>query len=168
MATKLRLSSGDPKPKVTTGIGGGSSGRGVLDEQADVRDLISSLVGKGYTTLMDDNSRAAYNRLQILLGRPRAQKLMEQVFIYNQNPEHQRRPVEDKINTFYNLGSRDAQTNDLLKKTKSLGYGVLPAFRESNFVPNIMLQGKAAETGTTASAPLSDEIKQKVLLKFNR
>lgn len=166
MATKIKIvKSGDPNKGTLTEEKVTLKGRGPIEDTADIRDIITGLVGKGYTALSDDDVRGGYGRLQTLVGRPKAQKLMEQIFIYNQRPENRGLPVEDRISRFYDAGSGDAATNDVIGKAKSFGYGVLPGFRNS---PNVLNQGLLGKIPVTAQLNPNEELKRKIMLKVGK
>lgn len=135
--------------------------RSSLDTSVEARDIMSGLVGKGYTT-SSPTTADAFERLSVIYGRPKAQKLMEQMFIYNQNPEVQKLPVESRISRFYDKGSMNPEVNKILTENRGLGYGVLPGFRESPFVLNQELQGRLP----MAKGASGDELKKKVALKI--
>lgn len=128
-----------------------SKGRTPSDDTADVRDLLATMVGKGYTSLNDEESRGNYARLRSLLGDTQAQKLMTHVFIQNQNPSFSQLPVESKIKSFYDIPSGDEEVSKVLGKVKTLGYGVLPGFRQSSLLSNQQLGGRISPVEETVS-----------------
>lgn len=140
--------------------------RSPVDTDIEARDIISSLVGKGYTSLSDEDARNSYNRLRVIYGQPKAQKLLEQISIYNQRPELRNLPLEERISKFYTIGSSNPAANEIISKAGKLGYGVLPGFRESPYVPNQQLQGLTPDV--VAAAPMAEEVKKKVLLRLGK
>lgn len=134
-----------------------------VDTDVEARDIISGLVGKGYISLSDDDSRNAYNRLRVIYGDPKAQKVMQQISIFNQRPELKKLPTEERISKFYTIGSSNPLAQEAISRGNNLSYGVLPAFRNSPYVMNQELQG-------TSAAPISggDEVKKKVMLKLGK
>lgn len=146
MAVKVKVKSGDPKKGTVEEKSFISQGRTPLDDTADVRDILSGIVGGGYTGLSDDTARAKYTRLQALVGPDKAQKLMTHMFIFNQNPATQKLPVEARIKSFYDNPAGDADVSGVLGKVKSFGYGVLPGFRESTSFSNSQLAGQVPMT----------------------
>lgn len=160
MATKIRI--GDPKPKDAAYYG---KGRTPLDDTADIRDIVSAFVGRGYTNLADDDIKGGYARMTHLLGAPKAQKLMTQIFLHNQRPENQKLPVEDRISRFYDAGSGDPETNQIISKSRQFGYGVLPGFRTSSYAINQGLQGQSP---LLAQANPNEALKEKIRLKINK
>lgn len=138
--------------------------RSSLDTSVEARDIISGLVGKGYTRSAPETNEA-FQRLSVIYGKPQAQKIMEQMFIYNQNPQTHKLPTEQRISGFYDKGSLNADVNRILKENKGLGYGVLPGFRNSPFVLNQELQGLLPAIAGTGS---SDELKKKGALLIEK
>lgn len=143
-----------------------SKGRTPIDDTADVRDLLTALVGKGYTSLSDADSRADYQRLQALVGQDKAQKLATHAFIYNQNPANQRLPVEAKIKGFYDAPAGDPDVQSTLKKVGAFGYGVLPGFRESVNHTNQVLAGRIPATVAVTETPEQSKVKLRIANKL--
>lgn len=128
----LRLSEdtggGGDKPTAKQETATGKA-RTSIDTTADVRDIVNAFIGKGGVGMKDETSRADYLRLRGLLGDEKAQKLMESVFIHNQR--NAAVPMEKRIQTFYDVGSNNADVDGLIKNMKNLGYGPLVGgFRE--------------------------------------
>lgn len=161
MATKLKVRTGDPKKKEVEETIFLGKNRTPIDDTADTRDILTGLIGKGYTALSDDSIRGGFQRLQALVGPERARKLMTHAFIFNQNPAMQKLPTEAKIKTFYETPSGDADVQGLLGKVKSFGYGVLPGFRESSYQVNQELAGRIPPT-TAMVDPALQKIKLRV------
>lgn len=155
MATKIRIKA--TEEPVTPVI----RNKSPLDTTADVRDLLSGLVGGGFTKLSEGDAGANFGRLRNILGPQKANELLAKVLVYNQSPENKALPVEARIQRFY-----DTQKNDpVINKARTFGYGVLPGFRESPNALNQQLQGKLP-MATTAS--IDPEIGRKIMLKINK
>lgn len=129
-----------------------------LDEIANSRDSLSFLAGKGYTSLSDDDARANYTSLSKTVGVPLAQKLVNQIFLYNQRPEVKNFNPEQRVNGFYEIGSSDKDTGAYLRKVKNFGTGVLPGFRDSVLINNRKLTGKEIDTPPIASTSDKEKI----------
>lgn len=157
-AVRLRLPATDPVVKEKVII---SKGRTPLDDTADVRDILSGLVGKGMTGLNDDDSRNGYNRLQQLVGPQQANKLMNHMFVFNSRPDLKGAAPEARIKTFYDTPTSDPDVSSTLGKVKSFGYGVLPGFRQSSSQLNQGLSGQ-----TSPSVAVVDPAVAKVKLKI--
>jgi ribosomal protein L23 len=138
--------------------------RNAVDESFDIRDIMYQLVGSG-NALKPDDKMAMYGRLQTLLGADKAQKLMNHAYIFNTRPDVQKLPTEAKITSFFNIGSNDADVNQLIQKTKALGYGVQPGFRTSVSDANQRLAGRLG--GDVALNP-NEEMQKKVMLKIRK
>lgn len=165
----LRVSSpktGEPP------IGGGSMEEKVLvtknkpqvDQNFDLRDRLAELVGKG-NALNPDDRAAIYGNLVNLLGKDKAQKVFQHAYIFNSRPDIQKLPLEDKLKSFYTIGSNDADVMEVLGRTKNLGYGVLPGFRNSFSQINQQLTGQIP---VTESVQVPEEMQRKVALKIRK
>lgn len=128
----------------------------------DVRDRLSELVGKGNALLPDDKA-AIYSNLVTTLGEQKARKVMDHAYLFNQRPDVQGLPTEEKIRAFYSIGSNDPDVGGLIARSKSLGYGALAGFRSSSSNLNQQLAGRAPIV-----APTESEIKRKVMLSVKK
>ena len=131
----------------------------------DLRDRLSELVGRG-NTLNPDDKAAIYGNLVANLGKEKAQKVMNHAYIFNQRPDILNLPLEDKLKAFYTIGSNDADVNALIAKSKTLGQGVVPGFRQSSSDINQQLSGQVPATATTVA--VSPEIQRRVMLQVKK
>lgn len=134
------------------------------DDTADVRDILSSLVGRGVSNLTDNSTRAEYQRLMALVGPQKANKLITQVFAHNSRSQSV--PMEKRVQSFYDIGSNDAEVDEVLKKVKSFGYGVLPGFREQGKQSLQELTGRVSSSETAGVD--NSQLQQKVMLRLNK
>lgn len=141
-----------------------SPGRPQTTVDFDVRDKLAELIGKG-NALSGDDRNAIYDTLVKSLGPQKAQKVMAHTYMFNQRPEVQGLPVEDKLRSFYTIGSNDSDVGGLIAKSKSLGYGPVQGFRTSNSAMNQLLAGRIPATAETVGIP---EIKNKVMLSTKK
>lgn len=133
------------------------SSRSNLDDMADVRDLLSALVGAGKGGLRADDQSAVYSRLAAILGKPTASKLITQVHIFNERPDTVMKNAEQRITQFYDTGSRDPELDTLIKKTKTLGQGPLAGANQSvNDLTKKVYQGVDVK-GSVANTTKQDE-----------
>lgn len=159
---KVYGGGGGEKPVVEEKATTGKS-RTTLDDTADVRDILNAFVGKGSTGLQDDGSRSDAERLRVLLGAEKANKLLTQVFIHNQRNSSV--PMEKRIQTFYDVGSNDKEVSDIITNVKSFGYGPLAGFRDSSKQSNQVLSGKLpADMASTTTSDLNN----RVMLRLNK
>src|SRR5687767_5454141 len=77
-----------------------SKSRGPLEDSVRVRDLISGLVGGGYTDLTNDDAQKNFAGLQSVLGRAKANEILQKIVIHNQDPRYKAKPIEERITTF--------------------------------------------------------------------
>lgn len=162
---KVLLRVGDPKKptevKEEAFYGGG---RTPIDQSFDIRDRLAELIGSG-NVLKPDDKAAIYGSLTSTLGADKARKIMDHIYIFNTRNDVKSLPVEEKIKTFYNMGSNDPDVMALINKTKSLAYGPLRGFRESS---SDMNQQMAGRTPVVASNGVSPEIQKKVMLRIGK
>lgn len=163
MAVKLKVKAVDPVVKENVII---SKGRTPLDDTADVRDILSGLVGKGMTGLNDDDSRNSYTKLQGLVGPQQAQKLMNHMFVFNSRPDLKGAAPEARIKTFYDSPSSDPDVSGTLGKVKSFGYGVLPGFRQSSSQLNQGLSGQSSPEVAVVAPDAQRAVKLKIASKL--
>jgi hypothetical protein len=112
-----------------------------LEKGFDVRDRIAELVGSN-NVLNPDDKAAIYGDLVKTMGQDQAKKVMDHVYIFNTRPEYRSLPMEEKLRSFYALGSNDPDVQGIISKTKSLGYGPQQGFRTSNSQANQILAGR--------------------------
>lgn len=146
--------------------GGGTPSNDPTRQQFDVRDSITALVGKGYTSVSDDDARGHFAKLSSVLGVPAAQKIMSHIFLYNQSPNSKQLPIQQKIMQFYDMGSRDADVDAHLKKLKMLGSGVLGGMNTSPEVTNMDLSNR--DRGKDAANPIDKSIVQSLVAKMGK
>ena len=166
MANKVMLKvakAGDPAKPTSAGIEV-PSGKTPIDIDLDLRDRLAELAVKG-NTLNPTDRAAVLSSLTTTLGRERAEKLMTHAFIFNSRPEVQRLSPEDKLKSFYTIGSSDPEIQGIIGRTKNLGYGVIPGFRGSVSDLNQAVQKGAAYGGTAVVDP---EIQRKVMLRVGK
>lgn len=141
-----------------------STNKPKIDKDLDLRDRLSELIGKG-NTLSPDDKASIYSNLVATLGKDKATKLMNHAFIFNSRPDMQKMPIEEKIKSFYTIGSSDPELTEIIGRTKNLGYGVVPGFRESTSQLNQELSGRVPVAETVAANP---EIQRRVMLKIRK
>lgn len=112
------------------------------DTSLDISDLISHAVAGGYTSFSDDSIKSNFKYLSGVVGESKARKLFNQAFLYNQRPDAKQKTPEQKIQSFYDMGSADPETNKTLQSIKSQGAGVLARFDQSTYEGNKEITGK--------------------------
>lgn len=160
---KVSPKAGDPAKPIAKGVEV-PSGKTPIDVDLDLRDRLAELAIKG-NTLNPTDRMAVLSALTTNLGRERAEKLMTHAYIFNSRPEVQKLTPEDKLKSFYSIGSNDPDVQAVIGRTKNLGYGVLPGFRGS-----ISDLNQAVQRGDTygTSAVVDPEIQRKVRLRINK
>lgn len=135
-----------------------------IDTDFDIRDRLAELVGKGNALGADDKA-AIYGSLVSALGKEKAAKIMNHAYIFNQRGDMQTLPLEERLKSLYTIGSNDPEIAQILAKTKSLGYGVVPGLRESSSALNQELVGRTQPVATTSISP---ELQKKIMLRVNK
>ena len=162
---KVKLKVGDPKKPMPAKSNVALAGnRPNVDLGFDLRDRLSELVTKG-NALSPEDKTAVYGSLVGMLGKDRAQKVMNHAYIFNTRPEVQRLPLEEKLKSFYTVGSNDPEVMEIIGRTKNLGYGVAPGFRESTSDINQQTLDRNRSAAVGVSTP---EIQRKIRLRVNR
>lgn len=136
-------------------------GRGKYETDMDLRDKVAELAVMG-ASLKPDDKAAILGYLTNTLGADKAQKLMTHAYLFNSRPDMQGRSPEEKIKSFYTIGSNDPSVMEVLNRTKNLGYGILPGFRES--VSNL----NQAIQGNVGAAAINPEAQKKVMLRVGK
>ena len=142
---------------------GGTSTRPGLDVRADIRDMLSGAVGKGWTNFSDPEAQKHFARLTVLVGRQQAQSLMNHVFIYNQRPDVKGKSADQKLSQFYDMGSTNKDTNNIIKAAGSFGQGAVEGQNTSRDITNMQNTGRdntPAATGKNTSQ--TDKLKSMV------
>lgn len=150
--------------KVMIKVAKGGDPKVPVSSDFDIRDSLSALIGKG-NALSPDDKAGIYGNLVAKLGEGKARKVMDHAYIFNSRPETQKMPIEDRLRSFYTIGSNDADVQGLIEKSKSLGYGVLPGFRRSS---NALNQELAGQVAAVSPGVVDPEVQRKILLQVRK
>lgn len=138
-------------------------GKTPADTTADIRDTLSYFAGRGLTGLQDDEARKQFSTLVGQVGQKKAQALATSVFLHNQNAGVGKMSPEQRISSYYSLPSNNSDVQGTLNKVKAFGEGVLPGFRSSPLLGNMILSGRASAP-IAAVQPDTDQQKSVKLL----
>lgn len=97
----------------------------------DIRDTIASFVNRKDKDLSSDGAKSDFAQLVSILGRPAATKLAIHLTQFNQRSDQQGAPFEKRLQSLYDIGSRDTDVDNLLKRSAMLGYGPMEGARSS-------------------------------------
>jgi len=125
---KVAPPSGDPKTDSRKDVI--YSDRGKFETFLDLRDKLAELAVQGRNLHPDDRA-AIYGYFTNALGPERAQKIITHAQLFSGRPDVQGLSPEEKLKSFYTIGSSDPDVQQLISKTKNLGYGVIPGYRGS-------------------------------------
>lgn len=136
----IGIPKGGDDPKDTT-----------LDQNAEIRDIISGLTAQGKKLPSEELSKYAI-RLSVLIGKPAAQKLVNHILVFNQRGDVQSKTPEERIDQFYKMGALDKETDQLIAKAKSFGYGPQQGLKTSPDILNIEASKRKWKTGDKGDA----------------
>ena len=105
-----------------------------LADDYATRDTIHSFIARGDTDLKSEEAKASYRDLVNKLGAPMAGKVLAHTFDFNSRPDVQRLPFNQKISSYYSIGSNDPELGKLIDMNGRLGQGPVAATYED---PNI-------------------------------
>jgi len=150
--------------KVMLKVSGGGNPKVPVKSDFDIRDVLTGLVGSK-NVLSPDDKASLYGSLVSSLGKDRATKLMNHAYIFNQRPDLQSLSLDDRLRRFYDIGSSDPEIADVLAKSKSLGYGVIPGVQTS---PNVLNQRLTGKIGGEVTGEVSPEVKRRIMLRTSK
>lgn len=115
---------------------------GDTDQQFNVRDIIANFVARKDKNLSHPDARSDYAALVGQIGAPAAQKVLSHISIFNQRPELQNLPFEQRLSRLYTIGSNDKDVDTMLKQYSALGQGPIAAAYDSPNATNKQAVGK--------------------------
>lgn len=123
------------------------------EDSLNVRDAISAFVGKRYIGTQDDSARALYSFLRGKLGGDAASKLLTHLSLFNQRTDMLKATPEQRIQSFYDIGSNDPELNTLINRSKMVAQGPIAGFNEAPLALNSEMLGKKWYTSARPQAP---------------
>lgn len=123
-----------------------------VDEKADLIDSLGFLVAGNYTSLSDDDAKGTFARLAGKYGRDKAQRLVNEAVLFNQNPSFKKMGAQQKVQKFFELGSKDQDVNTLLQGVKNFGSNQSAGgffANNSHLLGNMVMTGRAEKTAAT-------------------
>lgn len=128
MVAKKKLGDGNPINKK----------KSEADQAVEIRDILNYFVGAGTTDFRgDENAKNNMSVLAGLVGREKANKLAMSAYLFNRRPGISNMSPEQKIASFYGMGSSDPDVNTTLQNLRSMGTGPVAAYYNT---PNIDVQ----------------------------
>lgn len=138
MGGHLNIFGDNGEVKIGSGV---TQSRTPLDNTADIRDILTNIVGNSYKGITDEYIRKDYARLANMIGITQAQKLIDQAIIYNQRADVKGLSIEQKVNGFYTMGSQDKTLDGILQNAAKFGDGPIGGMRRSRDRANMNLVG---------------------------
>jgi len=105
------------------------------EDSVNIRDILSAFVGKGYTNLQDEDARKMFTYLRAHLGADTAGKLLSHLSIYNQRPDMLKQNADKRIQSLYDIGSKDPVVDNILQQTKQVAQGPMGGYNDSPYIP---------------------------------
>lgn len=93
------------------------------DDSLYIRDILSGVIGKGFTDLKSDDAKSAYAYLRTKLGYDTASKLMTHALLFNQRQDMLKASPQQKVQSFYDIGSNDPTLNNVISRAGKVSYG---------------------------------------------
>src|SRR5450432_1787948 len=131
---------------------------GKLEQSADVRDMLSILVGAGKGGLKPDDQAAVISQLKATLGAPTANKLINHVAVFNERSDVGAKTAQQRVGQFYDMGSRDPEVDAIIKQTSQLAQGPIAGMGQTADVTLKALN--AGQNPKLANAPNSGNVAQ--------
>lgn len=123
------------------------------EDAVNVRDILSAFVGKGYTNLQDDDARKMYKYLSYHLGQDVAGKLLTHLSAYNQRPDMLQQNADRRIQSLYDIGSRDPMVDNILRQSRMAGQGPMQGYNDSPYLPLRQVADKLPVVGAPLLNP---------------
>lgn len=140
--------------------------RGKHDDQFDTRDIIASFIGKGFKDLSDDQAKKDVAYLRANLGNEKTNKLMNQIFVFNNRNDMSGKSWQDKLNSFYTIGSKDQDIQKILQTSQSLDRGVIAGVTDSGNASNQEISGRKNTDGPMLADRSAIDLSRKVNQTF--
>ncbi len=134
------MAASQGNPYTPPAPGGGNPG--TATDSVYIRDALSGVIGKGYTDLKSDDARAQYAYLRGKLGNEMAQKLMTHALLFNQRTDMLKKSPQEKIQSFYDIGSNDPQVHDIISRAGKVSYGPIEGVNTSPDLNNMQITGR--------------------------
>lgn len=150
--------------KIMLKVGGKGDPKVPIKTDFDIRDVLTGLIGSK-NVLSPDDKAAMYGNLVSSIGRNKADKLMTHAYIFNQRPDIQNLSMDDRLRRFYDIGASDPEVGDIIAKSKSLGYGVLPGAQTS---PNVLNQRLTGRLPSDTIGAVNPEVQRRIMLQVKK
>lgn len=124
------------------------------------RESLTGLVGNGFTDLSNPTAQGAYARMVALHGPQVARKLLFQVMQFNQRPDMVAKTPEQRVQSFYEMGSQDPETQNILHRSAMLGAGPVADSRNSWDSLNQDMTGRGMTARDKRNSGTPDELKK--------
>lgn len=131
-----------------------------LDDNAEVRDILSTIVGGKYKSFANKDVTAGFTRLAAIIGPEKAQKLATHAFVFNNRQDVGQKSSEERLQSFFDMGSKDADVDKILTTTKNFATGVVSGYRDSRN-ENILRQRSKEDLKEGINSLMTPSLKKK-------
>lgn len=111
-------------------------------DSLNIRDVLSGVIGKGFTDLKNDDARNAYAYLRSHLGYDAASKLMTHALMFNQRQDMLKASPQQKVQSFYDIGSNDPELHEIITRAGKVSYGPMDGLNTSPDALNKQISGR--------------------------
>jgi hypothetical protein len=129
------------------------------DDRADIADIIANTVGGGYKSISDQDIRGDYVSLVSLVGRERANQLMQKIFVFNQDDSLKGKTPQEKLKSFYSTRSSDSSMNQFINQVGSVAMSAGFSINQSSNIGSQRLTGRDIVNKGTATPMQLNELK---------
>lgn len=121
-----------------------------VEDSLNIRDVLSGVVGKGFTDLKNEDARNAFAYLRTHLGQDVASKLMTHALIFNQRQDMLKATPQQKVQSFYEIGSNDPILHNIITRAGNVSYGTQDGLNTSPDILNKQISGRKSFTKDVA------------------
>lgn len=147
----------------TTDDGGTGPGKPTglnVNNVLQVRDILSGLVGKNVRDLKNEDTRNNYAWLTGQVGPQVAQKLITHAIMFNQRDDMAGLSPEKRVQKFYDIGSDDPDTKDILMHAGTASYGPMEGMQSSPDRLNMLATGRLKDPAEDLNlSPMARKLK---------
>lgn len=130
-----------------------------------IRDILSGMIHQGVSDFTSEAGKNALSSLAYRVGRPMAIRLMTNAINFNTRSDMGGVPIEQKLQRFYAMGSRDPGVDNIVHRAGMAGYGPIDGYWNTPLVTNDKQKALAgappASANPAATQPLAAALKKK-------
>jgi hypothetical protein len=112
-------------------------------------DMLSNVLATGDSPVTSKNGRAMFQYARDLYGDQAAHNLLDQVILFNSQPQYKNKSKENRIESFYSL-IHDPQLEKIKNRLDKIGHGAVAQYYDSPNYDTQQLQGNDLLKDATA------------------